>query len=104
MAKVIRSEEEILEDLKNYIASKKRNRPSVLSPLKREMRTKKICDYVFSNPHTFKLETEIKHVPVDVLSEERLIKLILTSPNNIKLLDKELITTPIMVAFEFSTS
>ncbi len=102
MASNVRTEEEIIMDLNNYIASGKRNRPSVLAPLKREARTQKICDLVFSNPSVFKLETEIKHVPMNCLTEEILIKLVLVNPENINLLSEEMITVPVMVAFEFS--
>ena len=102
MASNLKTEEEILSDLTNYVASKKRNRPSVLAPLKRDARTQKICDFVFSNPDTFKLETEIKHVPMNCLTEEILIKLVLANPENINLLSEEMITVPVMVAFEFS--
>lgn len=100
--KKISSENEIINDLTNYINSKKRNRYSALSPLKREARTKRVCDFVFEHPNIFKLSTEIKFVPMDVLSKEMLIKLILADPENISLLDDDLITTEVMVAFEFS--
>lgn len=100
--KKIPSEEEIIKDLTNYINSKKRNRYSALSPLKREVRTKSVCDFVFEHPDIFKLETEIKFIPMDVLSKEMLIKLILADPENISLLDDELISPEVMVAFEFA--
>lgn len=102
MASVIKSEEEIIADLTKYIESGKKNRPSALSPLKKESRTQKICDFVFNNFTTFKLGTEIKFVPKECLTEEILIKLVLTDPRNIELLDDELITPVIMTAFEFA--
>lgn len=102
MAAVIKSEEEIIADLTKYIESGKKNRPSALSPLKKESRTQKICDLVFENPDTFKLETEIKFVPRECMTTEILVKLVLAGPENIKLLNDEMITPPIMVAFEFS--
>ena len=102
MASNVRTEEEIIKDLMDYIASGKRNRPSVLAPLKRDARTQKICDLVFSNPDVFKLETEIKHVPMNCLTEEILIKLVLAKTENINLLSEDMMTVPVMVAFEFS--
>lgn len=102
MAAIIKSEEEIIADLTKYIESGKKNRPSFLSPLKKEARTQKICDLVFANPDTFKLETEIKFVSKECLTEEIMIKLVLASPENIKLLEDDVITPAVMVAFEFS--
>lgn len=99
---ILRTEEEILEDLKKYVESKKRNRPSALAPIKRDARTKRICDYIFSHPHTFKLDNEIKQVPMDVLTEEMLIKLVLANTEHINLIPEDLITIPVMVAYEFS--
>lgn len=100
--KNIPSEEEIIKDLTNYINSRKRNRYSALSPLKKEARTKSVCEFVFAHPDVFKLDVEIKFVPMNVLSTEMLIKLILDWPENISLLDEELITPEVMVAFEFA--
>ena len=102
MANVIKTEDEIISDLTKYIASGKKNRPSVLSPLKKIERTQKVCDFVFANFNTFKVNTEIKFVPKECLTEEMLIKLVLVDPRNIELLDEELITTSVMTAFEFS--
>lgn len=102
MASNVRTEEDIINDLTNYIASRKRNRPSVLAPIKREARTKRICDLVFSNPKTFKLATEIKYVPMDCLTEDILLKLVLADPENITLLSDDMLTIPVMVAYEFS--
>lgn len=102
MASVIKSEEEIIADLTKYIESGKKNRPSALSPLKKEARTQKICDLVFANPDTFKLETEIKFVPRECITTNILVKLVLAGPENIKLLNDDLISTDVMVAFEFS--
>ncbi len=100
--KVVKSEDDIIKDLKDYIESRKRNRPSVLASLKREARTKNICDLVFSNPETFKFSSEIKHVPMNNLTEEILIKFVLADPENIKLLSDDMISIPVMVAFEFA--
>lgn len=100
--KYVPTEEEIIRDLTKYIESKKRNRPSALSPIKKEARTRRICDLVFSRPDIFKLDTEIKYVPMDVLTTEMLIRLVLSWPKNISLLDDDLISTEIMVAYEFS--
>lgn len=102
MAGIVRTEEEIINDLNSYIASGKRNRPSALAPLKRDARTKRICDLVFANPRTFKLAKEIKHVPMDCLTEDILLKFVLADPENISLLSDDMLTIPVMVAYEFA--
>ncbi len=102
MTPVIKTEQEIITDLTKYIASGKKNRPSVLSPLKKIERTQKVCDFVFEHCYKFKISTEIKFVPKECLTEEILIKLVLVDPRNIELLDEELITPSVMTAFEFS--
>lgn len=102
MASNVKTEEEILSDLRNFVANYRGNHRLALAPLKREARTKRICDFVFSHPSVFKLEKEIKQVPVDCLTEDVLIKLVLAFPENINLLSEDLITVPVMVAFEFA--
>lgn len=59
---------------------------------------KKNCDFVFANPDTFKLETEIKFVPPECMTADILVKLILDNPESIKLLNDDLISPSIMVA------
>lgn len=98
----MRTEEEIIKDLENYIKGWKRNRPNVLASIKKSSRTKRIVDLIFSRPDVFKLENEIKHVPEELLTEELLIKFVLSNPKHIGVLDEKVIKTSTLVAFEFA--
>lgn len=98
----MRTEEEIIKDLENYIKGWKRNRPNVLATIKKSGRTKRIVDLIFSRPDVFKLENEIKQVPEELLTEELLIKFILSNPKHISALDENVIKTSTLVAFEFA--
>lgn len=96
------SEEEILKDLEKYIKGWKRNRPNVLATIKKSKRTKRIVDLIFSRPDVFKLENEIRNVPEELLTDEILIRFVLARPKEISLLDERVLSTPVLVAFEFA--
>lgn len=77
--------------------------------LKRELRTADVCDFIFSNPESFKLEDEIKEVPQEVMTEDFLIKVFFNYVNvygtympgkdNRPTIPDECMTLPVLVAF-----
>ena len=100
--KEVKSEEQIYIEIINYINGKKHNRPCTLSTIKKKYRSKRIINLIFSNPDIFKLKSEIKHVPIEYLTDEILIKYVLAHPKEFEQLDESLQTIPVMVAFEFA--
>ena len=94
--------EEIYEDILKYINQEKHNRPSTLASIKKGLRTPKIIDLIFSRPDVFNLEAEIKHVPEENLTEDVVVKYVLSNPKNFIELDEKLQTLPVMIAFEYS--
>lgn len=98
----MRSEEEICRELEVYIDSLKRNRPSVLASLKKAERTPKVVDMVFSRPDIFRVQNEIKYVPRECMSDAVLVKFILARPKELSSLCEEVISVPVLVAFEFA--
>lgn len=112
-----KSEEEAYEDLqrliqvwkKNYTHTPYSNR-SYLSSIKRDFRSPRICGVVALSSDIFNLEEEIKHIPMEVMSEELLIQLVYDIPKLLCSRDErgprtvtipeEKQTLPVLVAFE----
>lgn len=113
-----KSEEDVYEDLqrlmqvwkkKNYTQSLFSKR-SYLSSVKRDFRSPRICQIVFSNPDIFNFEEEIKYLPMEFMSEDFLIQMIYDNPkllcsrdelgSRIVPIPEEKQTLPILVAFE----
>lgn len=100
--KKIKTEEEAYNMVIDYINATKHNSPCLLVTIKRVLRSERIIDLIFSRPDIFKLESEFKHIPDEMLTEKILIKYILINPNCFISLDETLLTLPVMVAFEFA--
>lgn len=96
------NEQEIYSDLVNYINGRIYNRGCVLQSIKKELRTPRIIDLVFSNPQAFHLINEIEHVPEALLTPQVLIKFILSNPRYIAKLSDDELSFPVLMAYEFS--
>lgn len=82
-----KSEEEVYEDLQRLMQVWKKNRTqnlfsnrSYLSSIKMDFRSSRICEIVFENPYIFNLEKEIKYMPMELMTEEFLIKMVYDKP------------------------
>lgn len=100
--KIVKTEEEVYNETLNYINGSKHNRPSTLSPIKKELRSQRIVDLIFSRPDIFDLTKEFNFVPKERITDEILVKYILFDSKNFSKLDESLQTTPALIAFEFS--
>lgn len=98
----MKSEEDIYKEIIEYINGKKHNRPCTLSSIKKQYRTQKIVDLIFSNPDVFNLEVELEHVPIESRTEEILLKFILNNPKRITFLTEDEQTLPILIGFELA--
>lgn len=94
--------EEVYNEIIAYINGEKHNRPCTLASIKKALRTPEIINLIFSRPDIFHLNTEIKHVPDEYLTDELLVKYILKYPKEFESLDEPKQTLPVMVAYEFS--
>ena len=112
-----KSEEEAYNDLLRLIGVWTKNgtsryhRASYLKSLKKEFRSARICELIFSNNLIFRLNEEIPYVPLDIMSENTLIKWIYNYPELIcpvnqfgnkkdVYIPEEKQTLPVCVAFE----
>lgn len=98
----MKTEEQVYNEVLDYIKGPKHNRPCTLASIKRVLRSQRVVDLIFSRPDIFKLESEITHVPQECLTEAILVKYILSDPKYFESLDESLQTLPVLVAFEFS--
>ena len=111
------SEEEVYEDLKRLLQIwKNKYNPtrfstrSYLSTIKRDFRSARICQTVFSNPSTFNFNEEIKYMPMELMTEEFLIQIVYDNPKllcsrdedgpRLVSIPEEKQTLPVLVAFE----
>ena len=111
------SEEDVYKDLQRLMQVWKKNgtqmfysKRSYLSSLKKDFRSARICQIVFSNPWIFNFEEEIKYVPMELMSEEFLIQMVYDNPKLLCSRDErgprtisipeEKQTIPVLVAFE----
>lgn len=112
-----KNEEEAYNDLMRLINVWKKNgttyyhRSSYLKSLKTQFRSARICEIIFSNDRIFDLNKEIPYVPLDIMTEDTIIKLIYDFPGLICPVDRldrikdvyipeEKLTLPVCVAFE----
>ena len=112
-----KTEEEVYEDLQRLMQVWKKNgtrnffsRRTYLSSVKKDFRSARICQIIFSNPEMFSFEAEIEYVPMELLSEELLIQMVYDKPKLICSRDEkgprtvsipeEKQTLPVLVAFE----
>ena len=98
----MKTETEVYNEVIAYINAKSHKRPCTLASIKKVLRSQAVVDLIFSRPDIFHLEEEIKHVPAEKLTENNIIKLVLANPKFFSLLEEDLQTVPVMVAFEFS--
>ena len=86
-------------------------RPPFLKSVKMEFRSARICEIIFSNDDIFDVNKEIPYIPLDIMSEDNLIRWIYEFPSlvcNVDRMDREKevyipeekITLPVYVAFE----
>ena len=111
------TEEDVYEDLQRLMQVWKKNgtqnlfsKRSYLSSVKKEFRSARICQIIFSNPNMFNFEEEIKYVPMELMSEKFLIQMVYDKPKLICSRDEkgtrtvaipeEKQTLPVLVAFE----
>lgn len=108
----MKSEDDIYNEILNYIKGNNHKRHCTLSSIKKEYRTPKIIELIFSYPKIFHLEKEFPFIPKEHLSERLLIQFVLGNPKRLCLYDEkrdlpayiteELQTLPILIAFEFA--
>lgn len=98
----MKTEEQVYNDVLNYINSNKHNRPCTLASIKKQLRSQRVVDLIFSRPDIFKLALEFSHVPTECITESIIVKYILSDPYNLNSIDESLQTLPVIVAFEFS--
>lgn len=98
----MKSEEEIYNEIISYINGVNHRRSCTLATIKKVLRTQKIVDLIFSRPDIFKLDSEIKHVPIENLTDEVLVRYVLAIPWEFPSIDESLVTLPVMVAFAFA--
>lgn len=100
----MKSEEEIYNEILEYInkPAHMHKRPCTLASIKKIYRTNKIIDLIFSRPDVFVLSSEIKHVPIENMTEELAVKFVLSNPKRFVELDESFQTIPVMVAFELA--
>lgn len=114
---IYQSEEEVYEDLQRLMQVWEKNgtqnlfsKRSYLNSIKKDYRSLRICQMVFSHPDIFNLEEEIKYIPIDVMREEFLISIIYDNPKLLcsrdergprtVVIPEEKQTLPVLVAFE----
>ena len=96
----MKSEEQVYNEIVAYINSDRHNRPCTLQTIKKELRTGRIVDLVFSHPSVFILDNEIQHVPANLKTDKILMKYVLSHPYCMSHLTEDEQTLPVMVAFE----
>lgn len=98
----MKSEEDVYKEVQDYINSENHKRPCTLSTIKKNLRTQKIVDLIFSNPNIFKLEKEMEFVPPECRTEDVLLRYVMSDPERINYLTEEEKTIPILIGFEIS--
>lgn len=98
----MKNENEVYNEILTYINGDKYNSPCTQASIKKIFRTKEIVELIFYRPDIFNLVAEIKHGPSDQITNEILVKYVLSNPYVIERLDDDLQTLPVMFAFEFS--
>ncbi len=107
-----KTQEDVYNEVINYINGKKHNKPCMLQSIKKDLRTPEIIKLIFDNPKVFNLDAEFVHIPEEYLTEELIMKFILLNPKRLSLYDdghkNEIIipedkqTLPVLVSFECS--
>ncbi len=98
-----KTEEEIYNEVVAYInTSKRHNRPCTLQSIKKELRSPRIVELVFSNPMIFNLDVEILHVPKELRTKELLMHFVLENPKRLETLPESEQSLPLLIAYEFS--
>ncbi len=93
---------EVFNEVEAYIKGGNYKRPCTLSTIKRIYRTKEVIDLIFSHPNVFNLSAEIKHVPEELLTDELLMRFVLTNAKNFYEIDEQHQTLPVLLAFEMA--
>lgn len=117
----IKSEEDAFNELqrlmqvwRNKGSQSSYSKRSHLSSIKKKFRSSRVCQIIFSNPDMFNIEEEHKYVPIELMSEEFLIKMVYDYPKLLSSRDEsgfrtitrtitipeEKQTLPVLVAFE----
>lgn len=118
-----RTEEEAYEDLQRLIQVWKNketwfsySKKSFLRSLKKEFRSQRICQLIFSNFDIFNLEEELQNMPTELMTEDFLMRILYDNPRLIyygyqrplgsvtkeikEAITEEIQTLPVLVAFE----
>lgn len=98
----MKTEEEVYNEVIAYINSGKYKRPCTLQTIKRELRSSRIVELIFSHPRVFIWDNEIMHVPQELRTEELLMTYVLEDPKRLEKIPEEEQTLPLLIAFEFS--
>lgn len=97
-----KTEDQVYNEVLAYINAEKHNRPCTLATIKKNLRTPKIIDLIFSHPDIFILPKEIKHVPEELMTDELAMRVVLSHPYNYDTLSEEQQTVPVFLAYELS--
>ena len=97
-----KTEQEIYQEVVNYIKGRNHKRPCTLQTIKKELRSPRIVELIFLNPRVFNLDAEILHVPKELRTEELLMSFILEDPKRLESLPEDEQSLPILIAYEFS--
>lgn len=100
--KIQKTNEEIYQEILDYINQSEHKKPCTLASIKKDQRTKEIVDLIFSNPNVFRLDRELEHVPAEYFTDDLLVKYILSNPRAFYTIPVEDQTTPVMLAFELA--
>ncbi len=105
-----KTEKEVYQEVLDYINAKKHNRVSTLAMIKKDLRTPKIINLIFSRPDIFKLDLEFPFIPENCMDEEFAKRLLLGNPKRINFINEkkeylikdEYLTYPVLLAFYLS--
>lgn len=105
-----KTEEMVYQEVTDYINAPKHNKPCMLQSIKKDLRTPKIIELIFSRPDIFKLDIEFPFIPENCMNEELVKKLLLGNPKRINFMNEkneylikdEYLTYPVLLAFYLS--
>ena len=108
----MKTEDDVYKEIEDYINSGKHNRPCTLQSIKKDFRTPRVIDLIFSHPDIFKIAAEFPHIPKEYRSEKILTQFVLGNPKRLalhdengdlpRLIDEEEQTISVLIAFEFA--
>ena len=105
-----KNEEMVYQEVTDYINAPKHNKPCMLQSIKKDLRTPKIIELIFSRPDIFNLEIEVQHIPKEYMNKEITKHIVFSAPKllakkNSKdefIIPEECQTYEVFLAFYFS--